>query len=436
MSKQKSNKTIEQLQKVLTQYAQEANEWAHFSERRSALTEERFVQTLVLGWLRQKGASLNQLAHYAKDLGIQITGAALQERINQKAVMLLAGVLNGVLQHLPGIHTLPLKQLAQFQGIYITDSTQIALPQALAPVFKGNKDNSMLKLQVAWDYLQGHVVALELEAGKSPDQNCHLPVSLAQAGSLQLFDLGYFKQEYLRDIAGQGAFFVSRYQAQTALYSVESTLPFALVPWLKTCRSIQAECALLVGERVKLPVRLLVRRLPSKAAQARRRQAKKKARKQGKTCSASYLYLLGWDIMLTNLPVEEWSLLLVFDLYSIRFQIEWLFRCWKDGLGVATLGNWHVERVLCQLYAHLLGAILTHLLTAAWRWREVEYSLLKTIQIIQAAVPDWMRCLRHAGWGFATWFNRLEEDFQAFGRKTQRRKSPSTTQILYNWGLS
>lgn len=421
---------------MLVVYAQQANEWAHFSKQDTAINAQIFVQTLVLGWLKKKDASLNELAHAARDLGLKVTGSALHERMGAEAVMLLAGVLKLALEQLRKACPLPLAALQKFSGVYITDSSQIALPAHMACIFRGNQANSMLKLQVTWDYLHGNLASVELEDGRQPDQKCQLPASHAQAGTLQLFDLGYFKQEYLRDMDEQGAYFVCRYQSQTALYQPETGSGLALVSWLKTVTTPEAERPVLLGGRVRWPVRILVRRLSQPAADARRRKARQKARKQGKTCSAAYLFLLGWDILVTNLETADWTLAQIFDLYPLRFQIEWLFRVWKDQLGVAGIGDWRTERVLCQLYAHLLAAILTHLLTAAHRWGAFEHSFAKCVQVIQAAVSDLMRCFARNGWGFATWLKHLEEDFRAFGCKTKRRKSPSTAQIIYNWGLS
>jgi len=436
MSGKQSNESLAQIQTLLTRYVREANEWTHFSERNTALNAERFVQIVVLGWLKHKSASLNELAHAAQALGSCITGAALHERMDKQAVMLLASVLALALEGLHSTCPLPLTKLQQFRGIYVTDSTQIALPPALAPLFRGNHDNSMVKLQVVWDYLKGHLAALELTEGRQPDQKCRLHIDHAQADSLQLFDLGYFKQEHLRDIDQQGAFFVCRYQSQTALYTAEDTQCLEVQQWLRGLTENTAQCLLLVGGRVKLPVRLVVRRLPAQAAAARRRKAKTKAKKQGKTCSAAYRWLLGWDLLLTNLPADQWTLEQVLALYPIRTQIEWVFRTWKDQLGMDELGNWRVERILCQLYAHLLGALLCHLLTAAWRWRAGEYSWLKSVQIIQARIGELLHCLARQGRGSLAWLKRLEGDFQRFARKSKRRKSPSTTQSLYNWGLS
>ena len=436
MSKRESNELFAEIQNLLSVYAQEVNQWLEFSQRASALDAENFVQVLVLGWLKKKKASLNELAHAAQDLGLALTGSALHERINSKAVMLLAGILQRALHTLRKACPLPVKKLESFQGIYVTDSSQIALPAGMAKIFAGNQGNAMLKLQVTWDYLNGNLAMLELKDGKSSDQKATWHIQQAARGSLQLFDLGYFKQEYLRDLAQKEVYFVCRYKAKTGLYDWEAQAPFALVAELKNLPKNENDYSLLLGGRTKLGLRLLVRRLSQAAAEARRRKAKKIARKQGQTLTADYLYLLGWDILLTNLPRETWSLEEVFDLYPIRFQIEWLFRIWKEQLGMDELGDWSVERTLCQLYAHFLGAILVHLLTAAWRWGEFEYSFFKAVQIIQNAVKALMTCLRRFGWGFGAWLKRLEHDFHHFARKTKRRKSPSTLQKIYNWGLT
>lgn len=281
MSKKKSNKLQEKIQKILVKYAEEANEWAQFSERDREINAVSFVQTVVLGWLKKGDASLNELAHSAKDLGIKMSASSLHERIKLDAVMLLASVLQLALEDLREPCPLDIEKLSQFEAIYITDSTQIALPSALANIFRGAKSNAIVKLQVTWDYLNGNLAAIEIEDGRSADQKCKLHVNHAHAGTLQLFNLGYFKQEYLRDIDQQGAYFVSRYQSQTGLYQPEDENKFDLLAWLKTLKSNEAEIPILLGMRTKHPLRLVVRRLPKKVADARRRKARKNAKEKG-----------------------------------------------------------------------------------------------------------------------------------------------------------
>ena len=350
---------------------------------------------------------------------------------------MLGRVLVSALRHRVRQPPLPIGALKSFTAIHVTDSTQISLPKALLAEFQGANHNAMVKLQVTIDYLTGEWVAFEMVDGKTPDNHSDLPLQQALAGSLNLFDLGYFKQERLQAIVARDAYFVSRYQSQTALYAPQTGERLNLAAWLSALAVNEAERLVELGSRVHLPVRLVVRRLPQKAADARRRKAKKKYKGQGKTCSKAYLLLLGWDILISNLPAGIWTSAQIFDLYPIRTQIEWLFRVWKSQLKVDHFGNWRVERVLCQLYAHLIGILLCQRLSAGWLWHDgQEYSLLKCVQIIQAYVADLMHCIARGWRGLRTWQRHLEAAFKRFGRKTKRKKAPSTCQILLGWGLS
>ena len=434
MSDNKYNDKIGELQTILEDYVHEANVDCGFSQRDTRLNAVRFVEVLVLGWLREGTASLNKLAMLAQDLDIRITGAALHERMQARAVALLQAVLARSLHALADGSRLDVAVLAQFSAVHITDSTQIALPQPLYEEFTGGNGDAKMKLQVTLNYLTGEWVGLEITAGKTSDQKSELPLAHAIPGSLNIQDLGYFKQERLRDMAQQGAFFVSRYQSQTALYDAPTGQRLDLVNYLRAVDGSTCDEQVRLGERVKLPVRLVVRRLPQSVADARRRKAKE----QGKTCSATYLYLLGWDILVTNLDPVQWPTDQIFNLYAIRMQIEWVFRIWKSQLKVDHFGKkWRRARVLCQLYAHLIGVLLCHRLTQGWLWFDgSEHSLAKCVAIIQHRIGDLMRCVKRHWYGSLAWLHRLEDSFKQFGRKTKRKKEPSTLQILRQGGLS
>lgn len=65
------------------------------------------------------------------------------------------------------------------------------------------------------------------------------------------------------------------------------TARFNLGNWLQTLQVHESECLVKLGSRVRLPLRLVVRRLPQQAADARRRKAKKRYSREGKTCSTT-----------------------------------------------------------------------------------------------------------------------------------------------------
>lgn len=437
MSTVKCTDKGQEIQNILEYLVIQANSICQFSQRDTELNAIRFVEVLVLGWLRRGRASLNDLSEMALDLGCNITGAAIHERINRVAVILLGQVLMQALQQQIKVPQEVIEVFSEFTAVYITDSTQLSLPMALAGLFAGGNHDAKMKLQVTIDYLTGQWIDLEIEPGKASDRKSDFPVRQAVCGSLNVFDLGYFKQERFRDIAQQGAFFVSRYQSQTGLYTLDSCEHLHLVTTLKSAKTNELDTMMRLGERVQFPVRLVARKLPKDVVEKRRRKAKQKAKEQKYTCSADYLYLLSWDILITNLDHDTWSISQLFNLYAIRMQIEWVFRIWKSQLQLDHLGKWRVERILCQLYAHLIGILLCHRLTQGWLWRfGHEHSFAKCVQIMTNKMEGLMICIGNNWMGVQTWIQRLEGSFTRYGCKTKRKKEPSTLQVLMEKGLS
>lgn len=436
MSKKECTNKVVQIQHILDNLTIEVNEKCQFSKRDTPLNAERFVKVLVLGFLQNGEASLNELADMASEQGIEITGSAIDGRLGQSAIDLLEGVLINAIQQIPAKIGIPMAVLSKFSAVNITDSTQLKLPDHLYDLFMGIGGKAKMKLQVTLDYLTGHMVDLAIETGISPDQNSNLPLDNAIPDSLNIFDLGYFKQERLRDIA-EKAYFVSRFQSQTAIYDPHTRERIDLVKCLKSRRTKQVDMNVLLGRTVKLPVRLVACRLPKAAADARRRKAKKKAKQQGKTCTQAYLYLLGWDILITNISSELLNLEQIMALYPIRTQIEWVFRVWKSQLRLDYIGQWRRERVLCEIYAHLIGTFLCHIFASGWSWRfGQEHSFAKCVQIIQKRIRDFTVCIRRGWYGIYSWMQRLEDAFKQFAPKDKRKNEPSTLDVLIQRGLS
>lgn len=437
MSMNKCTDKVCEMHEILENLVIEANETCQFSQRNTPLNATRFVQVLVLGWLKNGDASLNDLAEMAQDLGIEISGSAINERLGASAVQLLEKVLMSAIEQSAQITKEQVKVVSQFPAVYVTDSTQISLPLQMRDLFAGSNKDAKIKLQVVMDYQNNQWVKLEVGAGKATDRASDLPVRQATSGSLNIFDLGYHKQERLRDIDQKDAYFITRYQSQTGLYDLETKTAFDLVAYLKAQSGDQVDIWLRLGSRVKHPVRLVARKVSQESKANRQRHAKKNAHEQGYKCRATYLYLMGWDILISNLPSDTYTLTHIFVLYPIRLQIEWVFRIWKSHLQVDHFGKWRTERVLCQLYAHLIGILLCHRLSDGWLWRNgIEHSFAKCVQIIQNKIDDLMGIIRQRWYGIQAWIRRLDDSFSRFGRKTKRKNEPSTLQILINEGLT
>jgi IS4 transposase len=427
------------LQQFLETYAEEIGQETGFVQRRSKLSSALFVQTLVLSCMDQAEASLNQMVQWSDELGLELTAQGLNKRLNKRAVMFLWRLVAEAVARLRRQVGVPEAQLEQFKEIAILDSTQVALPDCLRDQFAGsggNASSASIKFQLRFDYLAGHISALEVEAGRRSDQACQLHRQHLTKGSLQLFDLGYFDQSALSEIAQARAYFICRLHPQVGLYkSVKASKSIDMVDWLKQldgdCYELESD----VGSQERLPVRVLLQRLPTDIIEERRRKAQATARRKGKTYSQSHLALLDWSILITNVPNDKLAFEQVMALYPIRWQIELIFKLWKSHAKLASVGQWKPERVLCHLYARLLALVLFHWLTAPWRFGQWgELSLTKAFQVFQRHTSHLAQAIV-TGWHNMTCvLEKIIGDCLRFACKNKRKKSPSSFQAFIQLG--
>jgi hypothetical protein len=64
---------------------------------------------------------------------------------------------------------------------------------------------------------------------------------------------------------------------------------------------------------------------------------------------------MAWTLYITNVPVTMLTLRQVVVLYTVRCQIELIFKLWKSECAVERASGLHRERVLSELYAKLMA---------------------------------------------------------------------------------
>lgn len=437
MSKLNSKAIGQELKVLLGAETQEINQTVKFSQRHRQLDASQFVLTTVLGWTQHPAGRLIDLVQTAHEVGSELSPQGLDKRFNEKGVALLAGVLQAALKRLSSEVQLEATQLGQFSAVYISDSTQVRLPKSLREAYPGTKKGAQVKCQVSLDYLTGTIHLLELSGGKVPDQKWDPIVQQAQPNSLNLFDRGYFKQEHLRDIHDQGAYYVTRHLSQIGIYTRTTGERLYVQDELAQLTEDTGILAVTLGQRVQTPAYLVYRRRTSQEAKAARRQVKDKARQNKQTCSAAFLALQDWEILVTNLPADQWSVTMIFALYTLRWQIELIFRTWKSQLKLAHLGNWRPVRILCQLYAHLIAGVLWLWLLAPWRWsKRGELSWHKALPVIQRFCSPLLHCWLNHWRGWSTWYRRLGQELQRVALKDKRKTGACTPAILMDGVLS
>ena len=418
------------IQTFFTHTADQVARAEGFVERVSKLTGALFLQTLVLGFLEQPDASLNDLTNTSQDLGVPLTKQGLQSRI-ENAVGFLTEMFQQAVTLFRNELPLDLKVLQQFTAIFLTDSSTVALPDVLKDEFPGcggDGPDAALKIQLTFEFLRGLIAAIRFQAGRTPDQSYTGELTRIQAGALYLSDLGYFVLSRFRCLGEAHAYFLSRFDTHTALFSADGA-PRDLLEWLRAHTEAQFEESVHIGQEEQLPCRMIVLRVPQEVADERRRKAHETARRKGRTPSARHLALMDWTIYITNVPVTMLTLRQVVILYSVRWQIELIFKLWKSECNLDRVAGRHRERVLSELYAKLIGIVIMQFLLAPFRNGERELSVVKVVRLIQHHVRH---LIEHLGdrEQFAQVLQDLVQRFLEHGMK-DKRKRLTTLQAIH-----
>ena len=209
-----------------------------------------------------------------------------------------------------------------------------------------------------------------------------------------------------------------------------------LLKLVQSCPREPFEIDVLMGKQRKhqLPCRLIVLPVPQEVADQRRRKAKETAQRKGRTVSKERLALMSWTFLVTNVSTEMLSIEQVALLYRVRWQVELVFKLWKSYCGLERVIGLRRERVLVELYAKMIGIVLTHFLTAPFRMprgtlSNREISPVKVRNIFRRFARDLNRSLSVLT-KFCSVLNEMVSHIERFGFKEKRNKEPNICHAL------
>jgi hypothetical protein len=324
----------------------------------------------------------------------RISREALHQRFTAPAAAFLHHCLHAVLRHKLQPMPIQTKRLQPFARVLLVDSSSWDVSKKLGAVLPGsggNASSANCKLQTVYDYKQGELTFLTETAGTVPDNRYtdHLP-ALANTTDLLLFDQGYFKLATFNALMAKGAFFLTRLFLDTTVHDAQTSRQLDLGRVLKAAPgpTVERQVRLGQGPNHTHACRLVGLRLPAQVAQARRRRFKAHARRQGRTGSPRHLALCNWTLLITNVPEPWLPLDMVRALYTLRWQIELLFKQFKSILRVHQSATGNVHRLRCELYGKLIAAVWVQRLhavatTALWNTSRQEISLAKLYKRLQ-----------------------------------------------------
>jgi hypothetical protein len=141
------------------------------------------------------------------------------------------------------------------------------------------------------------------------------------------------------------------------------------------------------------------------------------------------------NVYISNLPAEEVPTGHIHDLYSLRWQIELLFKTWKSFFKIDHCKEIKRERLECHLYGQLIGILLCS--STMFQMRQLlldkkkrELSEYKAIYIIKDYFPLLFRAIQKSTQELSKILLRLFNLLQKNGRKSHRYEKKTVFDIL------
>jgi hypothetical protein len=381
-----------------TLFEQEAVALAkEYGLRERTIPLAKLLYVLVLGWWQQPSAGPSALARFAGSLGLEICKQDLDSHFTERTALWLLAVLRRAVQQVVCAQPMELALLRQFKHVWLEDGSTVSLPPILKTVWQGcggnraiktkqAKTEAALKITVRWDVLGGRLDGPHLQPGKQHELRSVLQEQHMPAGSLWIADLGYWRLLWLCSLVKQGVYFLLRYKTGIVLWCNKERLELLAV--LPQQEGERLELVVDVGATKQLKgVRLLAERVPEELALLRQERYREYARVHQKVLNPLVLELAHWTIILTNVPGAMLTHEQALALLRARWQVELLFKLWKQ---YALLDQWSGTkpwRVLCEVYAKLLAMVVQHWFLLLSCWDDPHHSLPAVAEILRDQVP-------------------------------------------------
>ncbi|QWH64285.1 IS4 family transposase (plasmid) [Bacillus mycoides] len=408
-------------------------------------------------WISQRVASdplvrLCSRLHAAT--GTLLSPEGLNKRLNTKAVLFLQHIFSLLLQQKICEQTQISNQLfSYFKGIRILDATVFQVPNALKNVYPssgGCAQKAGIKIQLEYDLHSGQFLNFQIGPGKNNDKTFGTEcLATLRPGDLCIRDLGYFS---LEDLDQRGVYYISRLKLNHTVY-MKNPSPeyFRNGTVKKQSQYIQVDLEhimntlkpgqkyeireVYIGKEQKLFSRVVIYRLTEKQLQERRTKQSYTESKKGITYSEKSKRLTGINIYITNTPWEIVPMEQIHDFYSLRWQIEIIFKTWKSLFQIHHWQNIKQERLECHVYGKLIAIFLCS--STMFKMRQLllqkkkkELSEYKAIGMIQDHLYLFYQSIKKDTQEITKILIRLFDLLQKNGRKSHRYEKKTIFDIM------
>jgi hypothetical protein len=337
-------------------------EWRNMAQRSAALKglrqdkdEENFLRVLLLHV--GCGFSMRETVARAKQAKLAgLSAVALFKRLRKSREWLyqLCGALFAERGFKPAVSS-----IREFR---LVDGTVVKEPGPTGGQWR-------IHYSLRWPELRCDHFKLSPVEGKGTGESlCQHPL---EPGDYILADRGYCQASGIHYAAKQNSFVAVRLNPDGIVLQTQAGKPFELFQKLKTIQQsgqIAVWNALVPwSEQLAVSVRICVIRKSKAAIGLAQKRLRRKASKQGSQLQPETLIYAEYVMVLTTFPEQEFPARLVLECYRFRWQIELVFKRFKQIAQLGHLPKQDPESAKAWLYGKLFVALLTDKILAQAR---------------------------------------------------------------------
>jgi len=337
-----------------------------FVKRVRNINGSDFIELLIFSKFDNSKLSLEELAEsYVENTGKEITKQGIDLRFTTEAVNFIKKLVENALQEI-NVQSECYDFLKHYNQVRIKDSTSFQLPKDMADAYSGSggaASKAAIKIQFEYDLKTGKILELELHPFIKQDQTNSIE-TLDKINALDLIirDLGYINIEVIRGIKSRNAYFIARLMSGVNVYEKKKD-EFIKINFKDIYNYMQQNKLQAIEKEVYITeekefVRMIIELMPEEETNRRIQKAEKEAHKKGRQLGEEYKCRARLNIFITNISEEILDKIKIHKTYTIRWQIELIFKIWKSVGEIEKVKKMKVERFECYLYAKLLWIII------------------------------------------------------------------------------
>ena len=283
-------------------------------------------------------------------VGGKLSKTAVSNRLKDVSWYLFRGVYNHLLSKYRHIlAATELQFLGRFKDAFAIDGSVIKLCKQLEPVFKSvHQGKAALKLNAKYSLKLEVLTKLQVGSGRRHDSRFSFVTK--EGHQLYLVDLGYWSFQLMQKIIDAGSFFVMRLKSSCDPLIVKVSDPqfqhlvgqrlSEITVWLKTQTDLKEID--LIGQLSRA----------------------KKPRFTEDIRLVGLLHEGQWRFYVTNIFDIAFTPALIYELYTLRWQVEIFFNVIKNVLSLQNIISRNKNGIMIEIYAALIFHLLTRIVIA------------------------------------------------------------------------